>query len=195
MSRAHLPVLFGGVVLLFVSAALTEPRAQAPPGARIAFHSDRDGNGEIYVMDADGQNVRNLTHHPRDDWNPAWSPDGRSIAFSSTRDSRPDDRRIEIYVMEVAGQNVRRLTHDHASDFGPDWSPDGLRIAWSSEDLNTSDAEIYVMDADGRNARNLTNAPGDDRAPDWFDPAFSRPVSARNKRALTWGWLKRLAMP
>ena len=51
--------------------------AQVPRKAQIAFVSDRDGNGEIYLMDTDGKNQRNLTNHPADDFAPTWSPDGR----------------------------------------------------------------------------------------------------------------------
>ena len=51
--------------------------------AQIAFMSERDGNKEIYVMDSDGRNSRNLTRHSADDWTPSWSPNGERIAFMS----------------------------------------------------------------------------------------------------------------
>ena len=63
-------------------------------GRKIAFTSQRDGNSEIYVMNADGSNVERLTHHDAYDFGPAWSPDGTKIAFSSWRDGN-----IEIYVV------------------------------------------------------------------------------------------------
>ncbi len=85
---------------------------------RIAFHSDRDGNPEIYVMDADGSNVTRLTNDPADDGFPTWSPDGSRIAFFSDRDGNP-----EIYVMDADGSNVTRLTNHPALDAVPAWSP------------------------------------------------------------------------
>ena len=72
--------------------------ADVQVGAQIAFTSYRDGNGEIYVMDADGGNLRNLTRNPALDWGPAWSPDGGRIAFTSNRDGN-----FEIYVMDAKG--------------------------------------------------------------------------------------------
>ena len=78
--------------------------------AQIAFVSERDGNPEIYVMNADGKNQRRLTNNRADDWSPSWSPDGKRIAFISDRDGHPR-RRIpglftsEIYVMDADGGN------------------------------------------------------------------------------------------
>ena len=63
--------------------------AWSPDGRTIVFVSWRDGNGEVYAMDADGSEPRNLTQHPAKDVRPAWSPDGRRIAFVSRRDGNP----------------------------------------------------------------------------------------------------------
>ena len=78
----------------------------------------RDGNWEIYVMNADGSNQRNLTDHNEYDEHPSWSPDGTSIAFTSDRDGN-----WEIYVMNVDGSNQTRLTDNSAYDGYPSWSP------------------------------------------------------------------------
>ena len=68
--------------------------------AQIAFSSNREGNYEIYVMNADGGNQQRLTNNPHADWSPSWSPDGKRIAFSSDRDGAS-----EIYVMDADGSN------------------------------------------------------------------------------------------
>jgi Tol biopolymer transport system component len=151
----------------------------APPATgRIAFHSDRVPsprgiaaiNLEIYVMDANGTNQRNLTNNPdSDDWYHVWSPDGSRLAFERdivivTR-TLPFVWNPEIYVVDADGSNQTRLTDNLAKDQYPTWSPDGSGLAFESDrDGNT---EIYVMDADGSNQRNLTNNPGWDWAPAW----------------------------
>ncbi len=111
-------------------------------GAQIAFTSYRDGNAEIYVMDADGSNLRNLTRNPARDYAPAWSPDGGRIAFTSDRDGN-----WEIYVMDANGRNLRNLTKNASTDDAPSWSPNGEQIAFDSD--RDGNSEIYVMEADG----------------------------------------------
>ena len=135
--------------------------------AQIVFMSRRDGKPEVYVMDADGGNPRNLTNNRDNDWWPSGSPDGKRIVFVSERDGNR-----EIYVMDADGRNPQNLTNDHNEDRYPSWSPDGKRIAFMSRrDGHVIDGrptyEIYVMDADGRNPQNLTNDRNDDRYPSW----------------------------
>ena len=85
-------VLKVGALAAFVAAALLWPHpgqaGAAFPGAngKIAFQSDRDGNFEVYVINADGSGQTNLANDPANDGNPAWSPDGMKIAFASERD-------------------------------------------------------------------------------------------------------------
>jgi len=134
----------------------------APPPilGQIAFASDRDGASNIYVMDADGGTIQQLTDDPASDGYPAWSPDGTRIAFASFRDGDSN-----IYVMDADGGNVRQLTDDPVVDFDPAWSPDGTRIAFAGDrDVNY---DIYVMDADGGNVRRLTDDPARDMEPTW----------------------------
>jgi tol-pal system beta propeller repeat protein TolB len=129
--------------------------AAAATIGKIAFASDRDGNLEIYVMDADGGSQTRLTEDPAEDFSPAWSPDGKRLAFVSTRDGN-----AEIYVMNADGTGQTRLTNNSASDLHPAWSPDGSHLAFvSNRDGND---EIYSIDAGGLNSTNLTKNLGDD---------------------------------
>jgi hypothetical protein len=136
--------------------------AWSPDGRTIVFVSWRDGNGEVYAMDADGGGPRNLTRHPAEDVRPAWSPDGRSIAFVRSR-----DRRSEIYVMNADGSGKRNLTRSRGSDDYPTWSPDGRRIAFLRGRLHSPTPpgpgvhrfysyHLYVVNADGSGLRKLT---------------------------------------
>lgn len=129
--------------------------AWSPDGRKIAFVSNRDGNLNIYVMDADGKNVHQLTDHPASDLHPAWSPNGQEIAFQSTRDGN-----IDIYVMDTNGGNIHRLPHRLAFDITPAWSPNGRKIAFVSYGSGVNFA-IYIMDADGSDIERLTNYPAE----------------------------------
>ena len=114
-----------------------------------AAHSD------IYVMNADGSGIRKLTHNAAYNAEPAWSPDGRKIAFRSTRNGNRD-----IYVMNADGSGKRNLTRNPAQDGRPSWSPDGRRIAFVSN--RDGRLEAHVMNADGSGQRSLT-LPGEMR--------------------------------
>ena len=133
--------------------------AWSPDGTRIAFESARDGNEEIYVMNADGSGLARLTNNPAWDGGPAWSPDGARIAFSSNRDGVS-----EIYVMNTDGTNVARLTSG-PGDGWPAWSPDGTKLAFES--YRDGNWEIYAMNADGSGVTRLTNNPAVDGGPAW----------------------------
>jgi TolB protein len=136
----------------------------SPDGSKIAFASMRDGDLEIYVINADGTGVTNLTNAPTaSDDSPAWSPDGTKIAFASVRAGAAR----EIYVMDADGGNQVRLTNNPGSlDDRPSWSPDGATIAFES--LRDGDMEVYLIDSDGTDARNVSDNPGwPDSDPDW----------------------------
>jgi Tol biopolymer transport system component len=102
--------------------------AWSPDGARIAFYSERDGNAEIYVMNADGSAVTRLTSTSADEGYPAWSPDGRTISFDSDRTGN-----FDIFAMNADGSNVRPLTRHPARDVSATWSPDGSKIVFMSD--------------------------------------------------------------
>ena len=139
-------------------------------GSQIIFTSYLDGDYEVFVMNADGGGVRQLTNNDDWDYEPAWSPDGNQIAFVSGRDG---DR--EIFVMNADGTEVRQLTDSSSDDdnLSPAWSPDGNQIAFASNRDGVSyrdgDWEIFVMNADGTEVRQLTDTDSkdDDLSPAW----------------------------
>ena len=122
----------------------------SPDGSRIAFQSYVNGNWEIFVMESDGTNVKQLTFNPADDIDPAWSPDGQRIAFATNRDGN-----WEIYTMDVDGGNVKNLTNSGTHERWPTWSPNGEEIAFQSD--RTGRWEIWKMrSADGTEQKQLT---------------------------------------
>ena len=173
----------GAVVAILLSAKSTPPPVETvvvtsapaptaaiptePPPASylgmssdLAFHSDRSGSYDIYVLDARSGEVRQLTDDPAEDVNADWSPAGTALAFQSDRDGNR-----EIYVMDRDGGNVRRLTDHPDDDLKPVWSPDGQKLLFES--ARDGNPEIYVMDRNGGNVVRLTDNPGNDWAPVW----------------------------
>jgi Tol biopolymer transport system component len=119
-------------------SALNHWPAYSPNGKQVAFGSSRDGDFDLYVMDADGGNVRRLTKSPGIDMRPAWSPDSKRITFTSNRDGN-----YEIYVMDSEGANQRRITHNSERDDFPAWHPDGQRLVIVCERAGRSD--LYLV--------------------------------------------------
>lgn len=137
--------------------------AWSPDGKQIAFYSEVGGKpADLFVMDASGGNVRQLTSTPAAEGYPAWSSDGSQIAFESDA----QDGNFDVYVMNADGSNVRRLTQEPKRDVGPAWSPTGQKIAFMS-DRAGKEFNVYWMNADGTGVEPLTSG-----ETDWF-PQFS----------------------
>lgn len=150
------------------SAGASQGSTYTPPSAngKIAFHSSRKGNYEIFTMNADGSGQMNISNNSATDINGEWSPNGSKIAFVSFRNGTYD-----IYTMDADGSNQTRLTTTVAYEDTPSWSPDGTRIVFASD--RDGNYEIYVMNSDGTNQTRLTNSLGDDYFPK-FSPDGSR---------------------
>jgi dipeptidyl aminopeptidase/acylaminoacyl peptidase len=135
------------------------PQGADPPrgAALIAFDSDRDGNRQIYVMNADGTDQRRLTRNATTDMSPAWSPDGTRIAFMRRCWHSDDetDADKEIFVMNADGTGQRNLTRSPRwEDEAPRWSPDGTKIIFAST------LGLAVMNADGKRQHVLDYSSG-----------------------------------
>jgi TolB protein len=184
-------------ILLYVCAAdgsnerrLTErnePEYDAvwsPDGSRLAFAFDKtapnQGDIDVYTVSADGKDLQpvatsegKLSH---EEW-PAWSPDGKWIAYTSTRDDNQ-----ELYIARPDGSEKRRLTTDPALDAHPSWSPDGLRIAFATD--RWGDLELAVLDVESGQVTRLIESPGLDDYPAWSPDGKSIAFTSNRDRNL-----------
>ena len=130
---------------------------------KIAFTSNQNGNYEIYVMNADGSGLTNLTNNSATDSSLSWSPDGRKITFASNRNGN-----LELYVMNANGSNPIQLTNNNLPVGSPNWSPDDTKIVfYAVAGSDTSSEEIYVINADGSGLIRLTQNSSYDFDPSW----------------------------
>jgi uncharacterized protein YjdB len=138
--------------------------AWSPDGSRIAFVSDRDGNYELYVADASGENPRRLTTSPDlAELTPVWTLDGLRIVYAVQGASG----RTQIRSINVDGSDGRVLTTDtQGANLDPAISPDGRLIAFTS--TRDGNYEVYLMDLDGSNQRAALVSPLKETKPAWF---------------------------
>ena len=148
---------------LVLSAGSPSPAAgfvPSQPQQFVAFSAFVNGNRDIYAFELETGSLFRLTSDPAPDVEPALSPDGDRLAFSSRRDGN-----WEIYLLDRDGA-LTRLTHNTHYDGDPAWSPDGQYIAFES--YRAWDIDIWVMRADGSEKRNLTpRVPAGDCDPAW----------------------------
>ena len=144
-------IVSGTIILLACFLLAVDVCGQAADATHIAFTSRRTGNSDIYIMDLEGKNIRNLTDHPAWDFAPTFSPNGRWMAYVADRD---------IYLMNLATKRRHRLTEGRS----PDWSPDGESIVFTSN--RSGQANIYKVDVNGEEVQQLTNE-GSNGDPSW----------------------------
>jgi len=135
----------------------------SPDGSRIAFVSQRDGNAEIYVMNADGSGVTRVTNDPQGDGRPAFTSDGQGVVFHSSRSAGKQ----QIWSVYIDGTGLTQLTRDSVN-LSPTVSPDGQTIAYVS--VRDKNYDIWLMNRDGSNQRRFTVSP---QQREW-DPHFLR---------------------
>lgn len=162
LNKYLLAIISGIITLMVVGLSACYSKAD-PPKFIYAFASDRSGAGDIYALDQTGQLV-DLINDPGGDWDPAWSPDGRMIAFSSHRSGNSD-----VWLLDTSSTDpqatLRNLTNDPAWDYSPTWSPSGQSIAFVSE--RDGDPEIFAQNLAGDTAIQLTFNNETDRLPAW----------------------------
>ena len=125
----------------------------SPDGRHIVFHSNRSGNVEAWIADADGRNLRQITDSNLQVGTVRFSPDGTNIAFHAR-----DGENKDIYVAPIEGGEARRLTVDAASDLYPSWSADGKFVYFASD--RTGENQLWRVPASGGDAVQITRDGG-----------------------------------
>jgi eukaryotic-like serine/threonine-protein kinase len=133
--------------------ALIEFLDLSPDGQTLAVSSDRSGNLDLWLMPADGGEMRPITTDPTPDWAPKWSPDGKEIAFYSYRTGNRD-----VWVLPLDGSPARQLTRDPSADMMPRWTADGREIVFGSG-RNPQQFGIWIVSAAGGHTRPIDNLP------------------------------------
>ena len=153
-------------VALGAQAMSSSQLAHAVPsadGARVAFALTTGGFSQIYTMNPDGSDVQAVPGQPAgvNNTDPATSPDGTKIAFTSNQSGN-----LDVWVIDLAGTNLTQLTTDAGADSAPAWSPDGNTIAFQSN--RSTNMDIWLMNPDGSSETRLTSNPAADGQPAWF---------------------------
>jgi TolB protein len=125
----------------------------SPDGSQIVFESDRSGNQQIYVMNADGSNQRRISFFGGRSATPERSPRGDQIAFTHLAGN------LRVAVMSPSGRGLRHLT-DGWQDEAPTWSPNGRIVQFFRTARGSGEASIWQVDLTGRNERRLPTPVG-----------------------------------
>ncbi len=165
----RLPLAIGALAVLApIAGCGGEAASTDSADGRIVFASKRDGDFEIYAMNPDGSDVRQLTQNQgggareADDQAPVWSPDGTRIVFASTRDHTGDGSDdSEIYVMESDGSAQTRLTENETLEGNAVWSPDGESILFARRLVPSEDGfELALIGDDGTGTKAILEIDG-----------------------------------
>ncbi len=132
---------------------------------KIAMVCDRTKSKEVYVMDFDGSNARQISHHRSITLSPAWSPDGTRVAYSLIAKNKKNVKNQNLYQFDFRTSRVKMLSDRAGINSGAHYHPDGKRIALTMSFLGNP--EIFSFDPDTKSVTRLTNAAGVDVDPNW----------------------------
>lgn len=160
--------------LLAVAAFAAVAFAASPPSGKIVFSSASGATGktQVWMMNANGSGRHAVTpatsfaEQPAIGggvaWAPAWSPDGKRLAYEFNGGTSPVNPTNEIWVMNADGSHATRLTHNALEDIQPVWSPDGAWLAFASERPHSGRNHIWLMRPNGKGLHRASKAAGEE---------------------------------
>lgn len=158
---------------------------KGPFTSKIAFVSDKTGKKEIYVMDYDGSNPIKVTSRFSHAMAPAWSPDGKQIAFTAVTKNSKNVRNHNLFVYDLASGKINMLSNRQGINSGAVFSPSGKQLALTMS--FPGNAEIFVMDPNSKLVQRITNSFGLDVDPSWSPDGKSLAfVSDRSGRPMVY---------
>ena len=146
--------------------SLASTPAISPDGARIAFDlrtTRPAGDTDIFISKLDGSERHNITNNPALDTSATWSPSGKQIAFSSSREGRGG----QIFVCDIDGANVRRIVKEGGDAASPSWSPDGRWLAFQWKPYLSTNYDLFIAEIGSGSIRQLTSGSGSNESPSW----------------------------
>jgi TolB protein len=169
------------ILVLGPSLALGVAASSQAEKPILTVSTNRFGGFQLTALDPTGESVTQLTKDTGGSTDGNWSPDGRRIAFVSSRTGN-----AQIFAMNSDGTDVVNLTHSSVEENYPSWSPDGKKIVFDS--MRTGNHEIFIMDADGSNPTNITNHEAWDADPVW-SPDGKQILFASNRSGAFRVWI------
>jgi TolB protein len=187
MKKSLVTALAAAALAVAAFGESTQAAHATYPGAtngRIAFGMKVDGNVDVYSVLPGGRYLHRLTDDPSFEACPAYSADGRRIAYCSGQGGGP----VQVWTMNQNGSDKHQITRMSGPAIFPDFSPDGSRIVFTAKPADSTTRDIYVVSSDGSNLIRLTSGVGNNAY-----PAFSpdgRKIVFTSDRTGTWQvWL------
>jgi dipeptidyl aminopeptidase/acylaminoacyl peptidase len=147
----------------FVPVGTEPPPFFIPHDSKIVYVSFINGSDEIFLMNGDGTEPRQLTAISGTDYYPSLSINGQTIVFASQRGNRQWD----IYAMDIGGGSITQLTNTREADSAPELSPDGTQVVYTSTAAGRGDQDLWVVNIDGTNPRQITFDNSNEIDPSW----------------------------
>lgn len=148
MCRNSYLVVWGLALALIPAPSVGGTQIEPGQDGKIVFSSNRDGDPELFVINADGTGLRQLTHNNRPDYDPTWSPDGKQVAFVRDRGLKGES----VMIISASGGPAKPFFRNCSGAYDPQWSPDGEWIAFEM-DVGEDGSDVDAHSVSGHDVK------------------------------------------